>query len=100
MFLKANTSISSVSCSHVTALLSSVIPSPHAVALHKLDPTPCLTAFVCVLIALPCTDELLLHLSCVPHCVQVDEFIEECINPILEKHASQLAVENADDVNV
>jgi hypothetical protein len=53
-----------------------------------------------VLKALQFTGELQLHLYCVACCSQVDEFIEECINPILEKHASLLAVENADDVNV
>mmetsp|Transcript_2221 Transcript_2221/g.3057 ORF Transcript_2221/g.3057 Transcript_2221/m.3057 type:complete len:493 (+) Transcript_2221:93-1571(+) len=31
---------------------------------------------------------------------QVDEFIEECINPILEKHGELLLVESVDGVNV
>jgi len=31
---------------------------------------------------------------------QVDEFILECINPILETYASLLTIENVDDVNV
>jgi adenylosuccinate lyase len=31
---------------------------------------------------------------------QVDEFLEECVDPILQKHASKLMNVNVDNVNV
>lgn len=31
---------------------------------------------------------------------QVDEFLAECVDPILEKHAALLQEKNIDDVNV
>lgn len=46
-----------------------------------------------------------MHLwCCVGVCVyvlyQVDEFLEECIDPILEKHQALLMEKNLDEVNV
>ena len=42
------------------------------------------------------------HLSVLPPTPirQVDEFLEECVDPILEKHQALLQEKNVDDVNV